>query len=665
MLIDVLSDFYPDKDTLTVLIVEDSEVQRMAIRYVLERDTGTKYELIETAYGEKAVELYHEHDIDCVILDYLLPDFDGLEFMNRVRLKDGFIERPIIFITAEGDRAIVAQAMEMGATDYIDKHRYEKDNLLSRRVQEAIEKKRYEHIRRESDVFLRSLVNTIPLPLYYKNRDLKFVMCNDAFVRFCGRKREEILGKTAREIFPGAYAGEYEVHDKKVLETQESQQYEMPLMNGSGILREVVIQKAVYRDTRGTVKGIMGVFTDVTDMKRSRDELLKSKVEAEFANKSKTQFLANMSHEIRTPLNGVIGMLKLLRSTPVNAEQHEYLDVAVSSAEGLLDVVDDVIDVTSIESGKIVLQPVEFDLNNLVRTVMDSFSGNENIEYLDLSYEIEKGTPQIINTDEGALRQILFNLVGNAVKYTRRGSIRLYVHPILHGSGGPRILFSVADTGPGIDEDSLRYIFQAYFQVGSKVDEQNYRRHIKGTGLGLSIVKRLVQMLGGTIAVETEPGAGTTMHFCIPIELSDGTAAKPRVKEPEEAKSVGSLHILVAEDNTVNQLVLCRTLEKLGHRPAVAADGFEVLEQMRDKVFDLVLMDIQMPEMDGIEATRRIRAGGGNWNRKIPIVAVTAHAMKGDRERLLGQGMDDYMAKPVDIENLQEVLERVMLKEKG
>lgn len=664
MLIDVLSDFYPDKDTLTILIVEDSEVQRMAIRYVLEKDTGTKYEFIETAYGEKGVELYNEHEIDCVILDYLLPDFDGLEFMNRVRLEDGFIERPILFVTAEGDRAIVAQAMEMGATDYIDKHRYEKDNLLSRTVQEAIEKKRYEHIRRESDVFLRSLVNTIPLPLFYKNKDLKFVMCNDAFARYCGKTKEEIFGKTAREIFPGAYSGEYEMHDRKVLETQEPQQYEIPLMNGSGSLREVVFHKTVYRDTRGKVKGIMGVFTDVTEMKRSRDELLKSKVEAEFANKSKTQFLANMSHEIRTPLNGVIGMLKLLRSTPVNTEQHEYLDVAVSSAEGLLDVVDDVIDVTSIESGKIVLQPVEFDLYNLVRTVMDSFSGNENIEYLDLSYEIEEDTPRTISTDEGALRQILFNLVGNAVKYTRRGTIRLVVHPIIHSSGGPRLLFSIADTGPGIDEKSLRYIFQAYFQVGSTMDEHNYRRHIKGTGLGLSIVKRLVQMLGGSIAVETEPGAGTTMHFCIPIELSDGTAVKAPVEVAEEPKSVGSLHILVAEDNTVNQLVLCRTLEKLGHRPVVAADGFEVLEQMRDKVFDLVLMDIQMPEMDGLEATRRIRAGGGNWNRDIPVIAVTAHAMKGDRERLLGQGMNDYMPKPVDIENLQEVIRRVMQKDK-
>ncbi len=665
MLNTMLTDFDPNRDTFRILLIEDSEVQRIAIRYVLERDPSASYHIIETAKGEEGLEIYKNDQIDCVILDYLLPDIDGIEFLNRVRYEDGYVDRPIVFITAEGDRSIVAKAMEMGATDYIDKHRYEKDNMLARTVHRAIERKRYEQIRRESDEFMRSLLNTIPLPVFYKTTDLRFISCNDAFASFFGLEKEDILGKTAYDIAPERYAKDYEERDKEILETQQPQRYEMPVLSANGGLREAVFHKTLYRDMRGRVKGIIGVFTDITDMKRVRDELLKAKVEAEFASQSKTQFIANTSHEIRTPLNGVIGMLQLLRSTSMTSEQREYLDVATGAAESLLDVVDDVIDVSRIESGKIELQTTDFNLSNLLRTVMDSFAGHEKLEYIEMRCEVDETTPEVIHTDEGALRQILFNLVGNAFKYTRRGSIVLYVHPLFTIPGKLQLLFSIADTGPGISDEAMGYIFEPYFQGHTKDDsEQEYRKIIKGSGLGLSIVKRLVHLLGGTLSVETESGSGTTVYFSVPVTIPKEKSQAP---EPEPvdttAYGVGSLYILVAEDNPVNQLVLCRTLEKLGHKTAVAADGYEALDQMREKAFDLILMDIQMPEMNGIEATRRIRKGEGQWDPDIPIIAVTAHAMKGDRERMLEQGMNEYLPKPVDIDNLNQVIQRVYRKE--
>ncbi|WP_167590513.1 hybrid sensor histidine kinase/response regulator [Oceanidesulfovibrio indonesiensis] len=662
---DVLTDFDPSKDTLRILLVEDSEVQRIAIRYVLQKDPSTSYEIVETAKGEEGLEIYQDGQIDCVILDYLLPDIDGIEFLKRVRHDDGFVDRPILFITAEGDRTIVAKAMELGATDYIEKHRYEKDHMLARTVQRAIDRKRYEHMRRESDEFLRSVLNTIPLPVFYKTTDLRFADCNDAFASFFGLRKDQIIGKTAHDIAPERYAQDYERRDKEILRTQQPQRYEMPVLAASGALREVEFHKSLYRDTQGKTKGIIGVFTDITDMKRVRDELLKAKVEAEFASQSKTQFIANTSHEIRTPLNGVVGMLKLLGSTSMTSEQREYLDVATNAAGSLLDVVDDVIDVSRIESGKIELQKTDFDLSHLLRTVMDSFAGHEKLQFVEMRCEVDENVPEIIHTDEGALRQILFNLVGNAFKYTRRGTITLEVNPLFQIPGKPQLLFSIADTGPGISDEAMGYIFEPYFR-GRRTDDPDheYRKIIKGSGLGLSIVKRLVHMLDGTLSVETEPGAGTTMHFSLPIVIPDPAS---EIAEPETTSRVQgdmrSLSILVAEDNPVNQLVLCRTLEKLGHKAVVAADGYEVLDRMREKVFDLVLMDIQMPEMNGIETTRRIRGGKGQWDPNIPIIAVTAHAMKGDRERMIEQGMNEYLPKPVDIDNLDKVIQRVCMKE--
>ena len=398
----------------------------------------------------------------------------------------------------------------------------------------------------------------------------------------------------------------------------------------------------------------MGTGFDFSARKQAEAAMVAAKIAAEAANQAKSEFLANMSHEIRTPLNGVMGLMQLLQTTCLDDEQQEIVSMALKSSDRLTRLLTDLLDISKIEAGKMDFVEEEFSLRELCDSVAELFAVNAGEKNISLEYVIYPGLPPVLIGGVARLRQILFNLVGNSLKFTDQGRVRLEMIPLSADRNGElRLLFSVYDTGIGIPEDKFKDLFRPFAQV-----EGSYTRKYQGAGLGLAIVRRLVELLRGHIYMESVAGEGTEVHVVLPFKTPRGTL--PARKEEERGeKKLRSLRVLLVEDDFSNQVTTRKLLEKSGHAVTLAANGQEALELLQSRDFDIVLMDIQMPVMGGLEATEAIRKAPELTARKdIPIIALTAYAMPGDREKFLGAGMDDYLSKPVSRENLEEMLEK-------
>lgn len=401
-------------------------------------------------------------------------------------------------------------------------------------------------------------------------------------------------------------------------------------------------------------KQVLIGMTDITEYKNANIRLLKLKETAESANRAKSEFLANMSHEIRTPLNGIIGMTELTFLTSLTQEQKENLNIVKDCADSLLSLINDILDLSKIEAEKVVIEDIDFEIKILVEKVINTHIAKANDKNIKLNYSIDDKVPKVLKGDFRRLEQVLNNLVTNAVKFTDRGYVNLKISKISDDDGKCEIQFSVEDSGIGIAKNEMKYLFKSFSQVDGSIT-----RKYGGTGLGLVISQKLVKLMGGVIKVESQKGRGSKFYFTIKLKEAKNVIEVPEIIE-NSILSPRSLRILIAEDDKVNQMVIKRMLKQLGYIDIeIASNGFEVLKLMENNKFDIILMDIQMPELDGVETTEIIREKEKKSEEHIPIIAITAYALKGDREKFLLKGMDDYVSKPVDINELSETMDRV------
>jgi two-component system sensor histidine kinase/response regulator len=489
-----------------------------------------------------------------------------------------------------------------------------------------------------------------------------FTYISPSIKNLTGYSPEEAMAMSIPQLLtPTSATKALKILDKNIREPKSDRivniEVEFAGKNGTTVWTETTANFIADRD--GEITGIQGITRDITERRQYEDKLRKAKKAAEMANLTKSSFLANMSHEIRTPMNGIIGMAQMLLETGLDGLQHKYCEDILGSAEALLDILNDILDISRIEEGKLSIEKVPFDLRSIVEGVVDLFSITAKEKGIELRMQYNGGTPTSFIGDPARIRQVLNNFVGNAIKFTDEGHILIKARCVEKDDVNARIVVSVEDTGIGIEEENLDYIFGKFTQLDS-----SSRRRFSGAGLGLTISRELIELMDGKVGVESTLGEGSTFWFELELPMDQSLRlAAPEVALPQRESADSGIdrilisgRVLVAEDNPVNQRVAQALLEKIGFDVEVVANGAEAIEKLENNTYDLVFMDCQMPVMDGYEATREIRKL--ELETRPVIIAMTASAMQGDRDKCIEAGMDDYIAKPIKLDTLTNIAEK-------
>ncbi len=514
----------------------------------------------------------------------------------------------------------------------------------------------------ESKEIFRIIFEHSPEAITVTDKEERIMAWNPMAEKLLGMDKTDLFNKPVHELYP---IKEWErMRALNIRKTGWLSDLDTKVVRKDGRLLDVNASITVLKDNKGHIMGAIAILRDLSRQKLVEEQLVQAKLAAEEANTSKSVFLAKMSHEVRTPMNAVIGMLELTLDTELTDEQRDNLKVAKDAADNLLSLINDILDLSRAQAGKVVIEEVEINVADIVKNVCKALMVIARHKNIDVVWEIDPKIPRLMIGDPVRLRQVLINIINNAVKFTHKGQVQVKVKVESFTAKDCIIKFDVVDQGIGIPPKNLATIFDVFTEAHNTT-----ARRFGGTGLGLAICKKLVEMMKGTLSVTSVDGQGSTFSFSIIFGV-DGELLKKHAGQSSHEGGVGALpaaikhlRILLAEDNMVNQRIALKTLEKFGWTVHAVANGKEVLDALTKQSFDVVLMDDQMPELTGIEATQAIRREEKQTGMHMPIIAMTANAMTGDREKYLAAGMDGYVSKPINRSALFEEIVGLVKKQ--
>ena len=659
-----------DNSAVKILIVDDKAENLFALEVILSNDN---YLCVKANSGIEALNiLRRDSGFAIVLMDVQMPIMNGFETVELIRQIERLKLIPIIFLTASMDTSInIFKGYQAGAVDYMIKPL--SSEILKAKVAVFVDLYKKTHellIQKEelkalnNDVIIQkslskyslSLIEASHDPLFAINREGKITDLNNATVKITGVSREKLIGtdfcsyftepEKAREVYQEVFANGLVA--------------DYPLTIIDGKIKNVLFNGSEFKDAQGNVLGVVIVARDVTLQKRIETELTEAKMFAEMATsiaeiakstaekstviaenavKAKQQFLSNMSHEIRTPMNAIIGFTKVVLKTELTAKQKEYLTAIKTSGDALIVLINDILDLAKVDAGKMTFEQTPFKLSLSISAMLHLFETKIQEKNLRLVTEYDNNIPQVLVGDPVRLHQIILNLVSNAVKFTSKGKITVSVRLLKEDDEKVTIEFAVTDTGIGIQENKLPNVFENFQQATSDTS-----RLYGGTGLGLAIVKQLVHSQDGTIDVKSKMDEGSTFSFTLSFKKTkDEAESEVQIVEPDA--EIKGLRVLVVEDIALNQLLMKTVLDDFGFNSDIAANGQIAIEKLQNNTYDIILMDLQMPVMNGFEATEYIR---NKMHLNIPIIALTADVTTVDLAKCTAVGMNDYLAKPID-----------------
>jgi len=507
---------------------------------------------------------------------------------------------------------------------------------------------------RESENKLRIILDNSAAAITMTDEKERIISWNSFAEQLFGMGPKDLLHRPVSSMYPPE---EWKaIRQENIRQSGFKHHMETKIVRKDGSIIDVDLSVNILKDEKGKVVGSVGMLQDITDRKRSQELILQAKLAAEEANSAKSVFLAKMSHEVRTPMNAIIGMIDLTLDTPLNEEQKDNLKVAKDAADNLLSLINDILDLSRAQAGKVVIEEIEINVPDVVKNVCKGLMVLARNKGVDVVWSIDPKIPHLLVGDPVRLRQVLVNLINNAIKFTHKGKVQVNVKTKSLTDKDSELVFEIIDSGIGIPPKNLPKIFDVF------TDAHNVTaRRYGGTGLGLAICKKIVEMMRGSIEVESKEGTGSTFRFSIIFGYKAELFAKVRTVQHDSASAttvmpveLQNLRILLAEDNTVNQRIAVRILEKLGWKVTPVGNGQEVLNILNNQTFDVILMDDNMPQLSGIETTQVIRREEKQTGLHVPIIAMTANAMAGDKERYIAAGMDGYVSKPIDRNLLYE-----------
>ncbi|MFA5517594.1 MAG: response regulator [Desulfuromonadales bacterium] len=636
---------------LTILHLEDDPPDsELVLKLLRAGGLPVNVERVDTFAAYHAA-LAGEFGYALILSDFSVPGVDPVEALRAARQLRP--EVPFIFLSGMIEEGMGVEMLHLGASDYVLKQRMAGlVPAVRRALREAGEqrrRKRAEAALRESEERFRTLADNIPHLAWMADPAGNIFWFNRRWLEFTGASAEEMRGWGWQKIPHPDYLERVVAKIGRCFATGEEWEDTFPMRRWDGEYCWFLSRAKPIRDEDGSIVRWFGTNTDITEQLKAEQTLKEAKEAAEAGNRAKDRFLLNMSHEMRTPLTVIMGMLELALAGELAVEQRRYVEAAYGSSETLLALIKDLLDLSGIEKGDVLLQEAPFDLHRCIREAVEPFVARAGKKGIDLQLEIAPETPREVTGDCGRLMQILQNLVGNAVRFTEHGAVRIAVAAAAKVGGKGEISFVVRDTGVGIPPEAAASLFEKFTQA-----DESLTRRFGGAGLGLAICRGLVERMGGRIAMESTSGEGSRFSFTLPLP---GVASARQLDAGPTGSAESSLSILVVEDEPLIAQMVQIFLSREGWSIDIAEDGRAAVEKWEKGRYDLILMDLQMPGIDGLEATRMIRERERENNRHIPIIAMTAHARQEDEKSCRAAGMDGFVRKPIQWGQLRRIIQ--------